>query len=575
MSMRSNGRVVLLGIDGATFYLLDPLLAAGRLPRLSALLAQGARGPLLSTIHPLTPAAWTSCVTGLNPGKHGIFDFRRRRHDSYEMEFVNARRRDGAPLWRLLAQAGWRSGIFNVPMTYPPDDLDGFIVSGMDTPSISSNFTYPAELRARLLAGVPDYAIDLDDATDDEAAFLARLDVLADGQRKAIEFLIGEYPDLDFLMAVLVATDRLHHTFWHYLDPAQPAYHSPGAAAAQAAQQRIWQGIEQTLGNLQEWAGPDATFVIISDHGFGILDKDVYMNRFLLDEGLLAFKGAAQKGQRFAEVVDWPQTRAYSFGFFGNISLNLRGREPQGVVEQGREAEELKAHVSERLLDLRDPADGRPLVDRVYRREELYSGPYVPDAPDLLVVMRNYAYMTRDGYEGVTGVLLGPPALRKGRLPHSGNHRPDGVFIMAGPGVQPGVHLSGASIMDVAPTVLYAAGLPAPAAMDGRVLSEAFSRERLLADPPRRIAAQSGRAPGVQDQLGALEQQVRDVQAALTRLESESGNQRAYIARLEATIETKNRHITYLEDLVRGQQASSAMPGGRLARLLQRLSGKR
>ena len=185
-------RVVILGLDGATFTLLDPLLL-GRLPNLGLLMREGVHGPLRSTIHPLTPAAWTSAVTGLNPGKHGIFDFRRRRPGSYALEPVNARRRDGAPLWSLLSDMGRRVGVFNVPMTYPPEPVNGFMVSGMDTPGTDSSFVYPAALRSLLLQAVPGYQIDLDESTGVEDEYLARLEALAVAQKQInVDMLIDQ-----------------------------------------------------------------------------------------------------------------------------------------------------------------------------------------------------------------------------------------------------------------------------------------------------------------------------------------------------------------------------------------------
>ncbi len=541
-------KVVLLGLDGATFSLLDPLLQENRLPFLVRMARSGVRGLLRSTIHPLTPAAWTSCVTGLNPGKHGIYDFRRRRAGAYALELVNARQRAGQPLWSILSRQGRRVGVFNVPMTYPPEPVNGFMVSGMDTPGTESNFVYPPALRTVLLDAVPGYAIDLDESTESEDVFLERLLALASAEVSALDMLVARHPDLDFLMAVFVATDRLYHTFWRYLDPAHPDYASERAARVRAIHEQLLCDIDAALGRLYAWAGEDATFMIVSDHGFGSLEKDVYMNRFLLDAGFLRFR-EGQEGRSFAEMVDWQHTRAYSFGFFGNININVRGREPLGCVEQGRETEDVKRALTAALHDLRDPQSGEVIVDAVYRREDLYSGPYVDDAPDLLVVMRNYAYMTRDGYEGMRRGLVGlPMSLSGGRLVHTGNHRLDGVFMMAGPGVRAGQEISGATLLDIAPTVLYALGLPAPAEMDGHVLKQAMSDEMLAQRPPRRVASplpppeSAGRR-----QVSALAQQVGDLEAKVRQLHQDKDASSAYAQQLETTMAAKNAHIAELE----------------------------
>ena len=542
------GKVVLLGLDGATFSLLDPLLQGDRLPNLARIARTGVRGPLRSTIHPLTPAAWTTCVTGLNPGKHGIYDFRRRRAGSYTLELVNARQRDGQPLWSILSDQGRRVGVFNVPMTYPPAAVNGFMVSGMDTPGVESDFVYPAPLRGALLSAVPDYQIDLDEATADEDIFLERLQNLAKAELRALDMLSARYPELDFLMAVLVATDRLYHTFWRYLDPAHPDYASAQAARVRSVHEQILADIDAAVGRLYAWAGDDATFMIVSDHGFGPLEKDVYMNRFLLDGGFLRFVETDER-RPFAEMVDWPRTQAYSYGFFGNINLNLRGREPLGCVEQGREAEQLKQALTTALYDLRDPETREKMVDAVYRREDLYSGPHVDDAPDLLVVMRDYAYMTRDGYEAVRAGLVGQPMRLSGdRLRHSGNHRLDGIFMMTGPGVQAGQEVGGATLADIAPTVLYAMGLPAPGVMDGRVLRQAISDETLAQRPPRRIASPLTLPESAgKRQVAALAQQIGELEAKAHKAERDRAAAAAYAREIEAAVAAKNAHIAALE----------------------------
>jgi predicted AlkP superfamily phosphohydrolase/phosphomutase len=175
--------------------------------------------------------------------------------------------------------------------------------------------------------------------------------------------------------------------------------------------------------------------------------------------------------------VDWDRTRAFSIGSFGQVYINAVGIRPQGIVQPGTEYETLKAWIAEQALALRDPRSGDPLVERVYRREEIYSGPYIARTPDLIVQPQGWEYMafghadfgSNQLVEAITGL--------------SGHHRPDGVLILAGGGVKPGTQLHGANILDLTPTILHGMGVAVPEELDGRVLSEAFGPESPLARP--------------------------------------------------------------------------------------------
>jgi predicted AlkP superfamily phosphohydrolase/phosphomutase len=174
---------------------------------------------------------------------------------------------------------------------------------------------------------------------------------------------------------------------------------------------------------------------------------------------------------RLSDLVDWRSTRAYSMGYIGQVFVNLAGREPEGIVQPGREYERVLDELTEALLGMPDPDDGRPIVDKALRRAEVYSGPYLADAPDLFVIMRGLSYITRESYEWSESgkYVLSPPTLE------CADHRPEGVLIMSGPGVAEGrAMLSGARIIDVTPTILHLLGLPVPSDMDGQVLTDLF-----------------------------------------------------------------------------------------------------
>lgn len=550
-----NRPVVLLGLDGATYSILNPLIAEGKLPNLSRLKREGASGVLQSTIHPITPAAWVSMVTGLNPGKHGVYDFRRRIASSYNWELVNSQSWSGDTIWANLGRQGKKVGVFNVPMTYPPDPVNGFMITGLGTPPRSENFIYPSSLSTRFQERFPDYVVDPGATTTDVSEYLPLIEQSTDRRIEALRFVRNENPDLAFLMAVFIEPDRIHHVAWQYFDPTMPGYHEPSAAKLRGHMAAIYQKIDAVLGELWDWVAARRGYMVVaSDHGFGPLVKDVYMNRWLLDRGYLAVKpdaGPHNEGH-FFEQVDWERTSAYSFGFFGNVSLNLHGREPCGIVEPGREAEDLKREIINHLSRLTDPETGERIVDTVYRKEELYSGIHVDQAPDLLMVMKDYAYMTRDGFDFNSDQLVGMPMEHnKQALPHSGNHRLEGIVLMAGEGIKPGTEIQGAVITDVAPTVLYVAEAPIPTGLDGQVLLNAFDASFVSGQPP---IYQKPEATGTTARKPLRVQLLeRDVQIHLLE---------TTMQKMQRVIAEKDQKILHMEDLI------ERFKNGKMMRLL-------
>jgi predicted AlkP superfamily phosphohydrolase/phosphomutase len=547
-----NRPVVLFGIDGATYSILDPMLVQGQLPNLARLKQKGAWGVLQSNIHPLTPAAWVSMVTGLNPGKHGVYDFRRRKAASYDWELVNSRSWDGDPVWSILGQQGKKVGIFNVPMTYPPHPVNGFMVTGLGTPPNSQNFIYPNSLATKFQEHFSTYTVEPDAATNDLNDYLLHNHRSLEQRIEALRFIWNEYADLDFFMPVFIETDRVHHVYWRFMDPNMPDHSKPSAAKIREQVSVIYQKIDAVLGELWAWvADRQGYMLVVSDHGFGPLLKDVYINKWLVDQGYLTLKldTTSSSEGHFFDQVDWDNTRAYSFGYFGNINLNLRGREPRGIVEPGRDAETLKQEMISRLRQITDPETDEVIVDAIFRKEELYSGTFLDQAPDFLVIMKNYAYMTRDGFDFNGKRLVGPPMEHnKDALPHSGNHRLEGIVFMAGEGIKPGSKIHGAGITDIAPTVLYLAGSPVPDGLDGQVLLSAFDEAFVANQPPAyTLPITNGARPDKPLKVQLLE---KDVQISL--LDDE-------VRRLRRVIAEKDRTINDLADLIQRFKNGRAM----------------
>ncbi len=491
MSASAPGqKLFIIGLDGGTLSLIEPWAAAGKLPNLAKMMEEGVTGELESTIHPLTPQAWASFLSGMNPGKHGIYDFGERVEGSYEITLATSLSRHGAALWDHMESAGKTCGIFNVPLTYPPSRVPGFMVSGMHT-SDSSKAFQPPSLHADVKRRFPEYRIDVMSYWyDSYDPFLVDLHEMH-RQREALVLDLYQSHKPDLMVAVFISTDRVCHALWG--QSALPGMEGSRSGWKYAHDlENIYRAVDASIGKILDAAG-DSPVIVMSDHGFGTLEKDVYLNRFLQEAGLLTFhkhrslwdriRGRSPRDltpeERSFQTVDWSRTRAYSHGLFGNVYLNLQGREPEGIVQPGAEEQRVRQKVIDGLHQLRDPDDGLPIVDRVYRKEEIYWGQCLRKAPDLLVRMRDYAYMTRGAAEfSWTDSIVSPPLIN-----HSGNHRLQGIFIARGAPFMAGKRIEGAHIMDVAPTALHLMGMGIPEAMDGKVLDTSLDPAYLAQFP--------------------------------------------------------------------------------------------
>ena len=486
-------KVLLLGLDGATSRILNPAFEAGHMPVFKALLDRSASGILASTHPPYTPPGWTSIFTGVNPGRHGIFGFTvgnaQRRGGLVRLDRVRA-----PALWNAANAQGTPVGLFNIPMTYPAPPVDGFAVSGMLTPEgggrTPESFTYPEDIGRTLLARTDGYEIDIDVDYDEDwksTAIEERLSRNLALKRSALRDLLQER-DVPLLFAVLEAPDRLMHAHYKYIDPTCEHYGKP---QARAIRERVWgffDEMDAVIADVLEWAGADGWVITMSDHGFGPKDKVLNVNLALRQWGLLGVSGAGGLGssvgmRRLASrakksvprplwrkakgaahsSIDWSRTTAFSApNPQQGVYLNLQGREPYGAVAESR-YEAVRDEVIERLESLIDPDDGRPVVDRVFKREEVMHGDAMVDGPDLFPVCRDYTYELSDG-------LYSADVLTDYRALPRGFHHRDGIFGIAGPGVKAVSGLE-ASVYDIAPTALYVAGLKVPP-VDGSVLTD-------------------------------------------------------------------------------------------------------
>jgi predicted AlkP superfamily phosphohydrolase/phosphomutase len=527
---RESGKVFVLGLDGATFDIIDALIAKGRLPNLANLIQQGCGRELLSTIHPFSAQAWSSFMTGMNPGKHGIVDFTEHVKSEYKLKFLNASHRRGKSLWRILSDHGKRVGVLNVPFTYPPEEVNGFMISGMDAPSTDSDYTYPKELSEKISTQVGEYIIELGVkdyiAKGRPEAFLKEIENAFEVHMKTLNYLLKQEP-WDFFMYVCRFTDQVQHYFWKYSDPNHPSYDENADEELKNAITSLYERIDKAIGRLIRFLDEEVNIVVVSDHGHGgINGKKIFLNKWLSCQGLLAFEEKRnisggglfgfvpkkQKGDFLNFVrsripkkwrsrlvksmpmlkdnfisheafsnIDWEKTMAYSDEKRGNIWINVRGCQPKGVVSPGEEYQNVREQVIEKVKQMKDPDSQALIFPEVFRKEELYSGPYMDNAPDIILTegKSKYTYVLKRSNRGEDETSWIAPLTRNemDKLPNA-THRLEGILITKGKHLRERGRIpKPASIVDIAPTILYMMGLPVPENMDGSVLIDLFQEE--------------------------------------------------------------------------------------------------
>ncbi len=520
-------KVMVIGIDGATFDVINPLISRGKLPNLKHLIDNGASGQLKSTMPPLSPAAWSTFQTGKNPGKHGVFDFFRNSPGEHGYLPVNSTFLKSKTLWEILSDYGKSVGVLNIMFNYPPRKVNGFIVSGKETPSEESEYTYPPSLKKELLRVEPKYEAEPFKRVSKTRKFLKDVPVRLNRQEKINSYLFKKYSP-DFFTNLFAIPDVVHHIFWKYIDPSHPHYHEKESRMYLPLIEKCYQTLDDIIGRRLKMIDEDTVVIIMSDHGGGPLHRFIQLNRWLEQCGLLVLKnkhkgsnlsfvrklmkrlmhyalmhddsGFLKKlrfktmGKRMAlaqSAIDWSQTKAFAGRSSEHgIYCNLKGREKDGIVNPD-DYEELRRTIISQLSEITDPYTGQKIFEKIYRREELYSGPYVSYAPDIVLGFGNNPYEPGDA---LTGDEIIENVKSDG---FSGMHRPDGILIACGNNIKKGSALHGAAICDLAPTILYAMGLKIPADMDGKVLYDIFEPFFTDKNPAEYDQASTGNAaPG-------------------------------------------------------------------------------
>jgi predicted AlkP superfamily phosphohydrolase/phosphomutase len=523
-------RALLIGLDGATFDVLDRLVAEGTMPFLGTLMSSGSSARLRTVVPPLTPPAWTSLVTGVPPGRHGIFDFVRvTRRAEEERELVAIHRSAGSSdaeavrraaetvqesrptmqyrmatstdiaaetLWSMASRQDRRVAVLNFPVGIPPEHVEGVVVPGFAPWRHLRRVVWPVTFYD-VLRQLPGFR-------PEELVF----DI--ERERRAIqELAIDEYDEwIDFhvrreerwlevathvlqneecdLVAVLFdGVDKLQHICWRFIDTdvhtVRPEWEQRVVERCRAYYVRL----DEILAETVRLAGPETRVFVVSDHGFGPTGRLFYVNVWLHRNGCLTWAagvdlddaqrvGPEEITRSSVALFDWSRTTVAALTSGSNgLYVNV-ARHPEEPGVPPEEYEDFCEALRRRLLGVRAP-DGRLVVAEVLRREEAFPGPQQHRAPDLTLRLAD------NGFVSVLNAAE-PVLLRRETL---GTHHPHGVLLAAGPGIAAAGRLDEVSILDVAPALLHSIGLPVPCDLEGRFPGELFEPDALATDPPQ------------------------------------------------------------------------------------------
>ena len=452
---------MIIGLDcAAPKILFDDMRS--ELPVISGLMERGVWGELESCDPPITVPAWSCMMSSKDPGTLGFYGFRNRKDHSYDgMTFATNEKMKHDRVWDILSRDGRHVVVLGVPMTFPPRQVNGEMVSCFLAPSIESRYTYPEELRDEIAQTVGEYMVDVPNFRTDEKERIMR--DIKEMTRRRFELArhLRDTRDWDFLMMVEMGTDRLHHGFWRFYDHDHPDY-QPGTRWEEEFR-AYYRSVDAEIGRLIEGLGDDTAVLVVSDHGAQSMIGGIQVNEWLQREGYLRLAeqpdGVIPIGRA---TVDWPNTRVWADGgYYSRIFLNVRGREPEGTVDPA-DYEALRDELIAKLEALGDE-HGNPIGTRVFRPQDLYHE-VNGVAPDLICYFGNLTWRP------IGSLGDGRIQVRENDTgPDDANHAKMGVYVMAGPGM-PTASPDRATLFDIAPTVLTAMGYPVPADMQGRSL---------------------------------------------------------------------------------------------------------
>jgi predicted AlkP superfamily phosphohydrolase/phosphomutase len=463
---KKQPRVLVIGLDCAEPTLLFDQFSPD-LPNLMALRSRGIWGELNSCIPCITVPAWSSMMSSRDPGVLGVYGFRNRADYSYEkLTTATSLAIKEKRLWDYLSDAGKQSVVISVPQTYPIQPINGYMTSCFLTPSLESPFAHPPTFREEILTHSDSrYMFDVKGfRTDKKDWLLGELFDMTEIRFNVLDHLIADKA-WDFFMWVEIGVDRIHHGFWRYHDPLHRLY-SPGNPYQNAIRD-YYKMVDARVGRLLERVDDDTAILVVSDHGATRMDGGVCLNEWLWKNGWLHFKQDPPDGviTPFEKLeVDWSKTRAWGDGgYYGRLFLNVQGREPQGIVHPDA-YEDTRTELEQALNTLVDHETGQIVGATCHRPQQIYQTTN-NIAPDFVIYFGNLHYRS------IGSLGYGAFTTRENDTgPDDANHGQAGLFIWVDPANPATGRVEGYQLMDVAPTLLNAFGLPIPSVMQGRII---------------------------------------------------------------------------------------------------------
>lgn len=524
-------KLAIFALDGACPELIERWAGEGRLPTIASLMERGAFGPLESTIPPVTGAAWGSFLSGVTPGRHGVFEWLDRRDTDYGLRLTDGELLPSNVLFEHLSAHGQTVGVMSVPLVDAGRDLNGFLITDLLTPP-DRPYAKPEDFQDRIERAIGGaYPVSPPPWPGRYRAerWLRDLKSSLEARMRGAQYALQNEP-WDVFMLHVMETDSVQHQMWHAIDRIDRPRYRVQVEGNPVLE--IYQQADAWIGRCLEELDDDATVMVVSDHGFGTHLYNLHTNAWLLQQGFLKLRrnvptrlkrlmfnvgitpenlypsqewlrllgqvGGEDAYQWLARTnlsiqnIDWDRTVAFSYGNIGQVTLNVAGREPQGIVTEG-DRDRVLDEIEEALKAWRNPENGEGVVDpdHCYRKEELYGEPTLPHVPDLLF-LPTYGYTPI----GLTEFLANRPVTHP--VAHSGWHRLHGVFVGAGPGIAPG-RPGGLRLLDMYPTICALLGVPRPEGLDGHVMEALLTEEvpRRRPTSPSDAGYDDGRSDGV------------------------------------------------------------------------------